>query len=203
LAGVGRGQTRVFDSDEAAAEKWIRETFRGWLAALTAPQHEAVNDYKGNGYRDVNARLRDKDPAVLREDLVVGLDEALAIFRLAEAVVVWRGMESATLTDAIAAGFDLTEAVIVDPAYVSTSLLEGVAREFLAWGAVPDEAVLARIVLRAETRVGAYVGAPDLVSGPFEFELLLPRETPMRITGVDVPPDDTDDVPTIHFEVDP
>lgn len=201
---MGDDVPRAFGPNQAAeAERWIRVTFESWFAALTDAQRGAVEEYKGEGYRDVNARLRGEDTSILDEALVLDLDCALAVFRLSEPVVVWRGLESAALADAVDAGFDLTDAIVSDPAYLSTSLLEAVARAFLALVAVPDEAILARIVLRASTRVGAYVGAPDLVAGPFEFELLLPRRTPMRIVGVDLPADDFDDVPTIHFEVDP
>lgn len=87
---------RTFSLSEAAdAERWIRATFASWFAALTAAQRGAVEEYKGEGYRDVNARLRGEDASILDEELVLDLDRALAVFRLSEPVVVWQGHTSA------------------------------------------------------------------------------------------------------------
>lgn len=194
-------EPRAFtDGDVAAA--WAAQTFAAWLTTLTPPQEGAVLAYKGPGHRDLNAQLR-SDAPVGDVDLMERLDEALAVFRLSEPVVVWRGWENAAVADAVAAGFDLTGSTFTDPAYLSTSLLQDVALRYLGYARERENALLARIVLCAETQVGVYAGAPDLVFEKREFEVLLPRATPMRITGVDVPAGDSDDVPTIHFEVDP
>lgn len=147
-----------FDQADRARE-WLRETFSSWEESLTDAEREAVRRYKGDDYEQVNDALRNREG--LDEDLlavVEDLDVALERMRVPESVVVYRGIDdsSADVISELQPGFTREEM-----AYASTSLLRQVTEYFLDRAEVP---VLQQILIPGGATVGAFVGAPDLVS---------------------------------------
>lgn len=164
---------------------WLRTTFTAWVDQLEAGERDAVRIYKGDGYEDINDYLRyaiDPDAAPDDIDAVIGrIDGALRKACLPEPVIAYRAFESELLAVAIESGGDLIGDEIDDEAFLSTSLLRDVCRGFLTGSGID---VLGRILIPGGAHVGAFVGAPDLVYDLHEVELLLPRQTVLRITAV-------------------
>ncbi len=163
--------------DQAAAGDWLGEVFGGWADRLPAEEHGALADYKGEGYRSLNAALRPRAPLSAEQTRSVGLlDRALARFSLPEPVLVHRGFQLA--------GVALSGAVIQDPAYLSTSLLARHAEGFVNLPAgQASRPALARVLLPA----GIRCGAPDLIEYLGEVEILLTRGQRLLIRDATAP----------------
>jgi len=167
--------------DEARA--WIAATFEGWLQELTAPERDALAQYKeGDAYRQINGALR--GTAAMSEQIettIEDLDVAIARMRLPEPVVVWRAIALPALARA---PDSLVGDTIEEAAYVSTSLLRAVALDYLEQNAGAGSGVLERITLAggAHAAVVVSAAAPDLIVDLDEAELLLPRGTRLLVT---------------------
>lgn len=107
------------------------------------------------------------------------LDRAIRC-RLPEAVIAHRGFASITLRNEID---ELVRDQIIDLAYVSTSLLQVVAEDFIAHDP-EDERLITEILIPAGASIGALVAAPDQVRDLGELEILLPRGSRFQIVGV-------------------
>lgn len=109
----------------------IAEGQAEWEATLSAFELDAIEAYKGVGYRPVNMLLRgediDEDDLDYASDLAETLTGALDRARLPRAVTTFRGVpaEIADESYAYKAGEEFTE-----PSFVSSSLLEENAFDF-------------------------------------------------------------------------
>ena len=166
-----------------AAKGWARRFYEAWVEELSPEEHSALDEYKKEGFRSLNRGLRDHDgdlsvlPAEERRR-AEGLDAALQKAPpLERPVVVYRGRLPDAVLEAFEAGEEetLLDQVFADPAYTSTSLCSGVAREYGGSSRFPDS--VGKITLPRGTKAG-YV---DAVSDKGQSELLLPRDARVRI----------------------
>jgi hypothetical protein len=159
--------------DRIDADSWLLFAFDGWARALDPVERAAVDSYKGEAHRLLNAALRAREP-LSDEQMALrdGLDAALALGEVPEDVVVYRGATPAALPGPTES---MVGAAIIDRGYASTSLLERVAGRFAA-------PLLMRILVPAGAEA-VPCGAPDLVVPVDESELLLGRETVFRVNG--------------------
>lgn len=169
------GEPRRFGQDKDEMHRWGVEHFKEWEQSLSPASKKAISQYQKTS--DVNYYLRTGQTAGnLSEnqtrDLVTKLDAAIEKSKMPEDVIVYRGVP-----DEAAVGWKVG-AVIQDKGYVSTSLSEKQTKIY----AVPTLHSTAAVM---EIRVpkgssGAYMGvnkrSPDM-------EVLLPRETKIRIVG--------------------
>ncbi|HEY5260857.1 MAG TPA: ADP-ribosyltransferase [Solirubrobacteraceae bacterium] len=178
-------------TDRLDASAWYDATFRPWEMSLSEAERHAIYEYKAYGFADLNEALRfDGSPD---QNLVTLLDRAIARHQLREPVIVFRGLVSEILRYEIA---DLTGDEITDLAYVSTSLLQIVAEDFIA-AESRDERLIAEILIPGGVHVGALVGAPDQVRNLGELEILIPRGSRFEIVGTEP----ERDPPIIEMEV--
>jgi hypothetical protein len=150
------------------------------LDMLSVPERQAIMDYKQFGYSDINALLRgDKvdDEKTLRKE-VAGIDAIMGQFDLKEPVTVYRAIKGTPIAK--------------DAAYMSTSLDKKKAIEVVTTlhGGGPGMSVLEMHVPKGTRAV--YLDHPafrDNYGGgggyqfPREYELLLDRGLPFKITG--------------------
>ena len=171
-----------FDGLEEA-DGWARRFYEAWVEGLSPEEHSALEEYKEEGFRGLNRGLRDHggDLSVLsREDRrrAEGLDAALEKAPPLEGpLVVYRGRLPDAVLEAFEAGEEetLLGQVFGDPAYTSTSLGSGIAREYGASSRFPDS--VGKITLPPGTRAGCV----DAVFDKGQAELLLPREARVMI----------------------
>lgn len=172
-------------TSSAQVQKLADDIARGqaeWEKSLTAAEKEAIETYKGDGYRLANAVLRD-DGDVLDEfddddiaaahmvidDLSGGLKRA----KLPKAVTTFRGIPedlARTLFGKVKAGD-----IVTDPGFFSSSLSSAVAGKF------------GPFVI--EVRMPAGMPAVALVHfipdiNHVEFEMLLAAGIPMKVVDV-------------------
>jgi hypothetical protein len=160
--------------DRATPDLWLGRTFGAWADALPDDEHAALCAYKDDGQCTVNAPLRAGAPLSAQQERQVALlDRALARFALPEPVVVHRGFQLA--------GPPVLGARIEDPAFVSTSLMRGLAEAFVI--EQPPHPALARVLVPAGTRCGA----PDLAAYVGEVEILLPRGSAFVVRAAHAP----------------
>ena len=187
------GPTDEFDSDNVGghfddlgeADAWAWGFYGTWVEGLSAREYSALDEYKREGFRNLNRGLRDHDGDLSMlppEDRrrAEGLDAALAKAPpLERPVVVYRGRLPDAVLEAFEAGEEetLIDQVFGDPAYTSTSLCRGIAREYGGSSRFPCS--VGRITLPR----GAKVGCADAVLDKGQYELLLPREARVRVTG--------------------
>jgi hypothetical protein len=182
---VKRGTTDPpgeFD-DLEEAHRWARRFYGDWVEGLSPEEYSALEEYKKEGFRSLNRFLRDHDgdTTVLprRERLRAdGLDTALQKAPILERpVVVYRG----PLPDAVLEAFEegeeetLFDQVFGDLSYTSTSLCNGIAREYGGSSRFPES--VGKITLPRGTRAGFV----DAVLDRGQYELLLPRDARVRI----------------------
>lgn len=156
---------------------------------------EAVSDYSGNGYQNINWALRvsggdddaipDTHPtkpgiysAKRAKEGITGVDAAMKASPLENDVVVYRGIANPNLTfgDAWQADGDNSGLTYVDNAYVSTTVDQNVARTFASSGAGVHMNIL---VPKGKNAIGIEQGADSGLS--HEKELLLDRKYTYRI----------------------
>jgi hypothetical protein len=165
------------------ADGWARRFYAAWVEKLSPEEYSALDEYKKEGFRSLNRGLRDHDGDLSRlqpEDRrrAEGLDAALEKTPpLEEPLVVYRGRLPDPVLEAFEAGEEetLIDQVFGDPAYTSTSLRSGIAREYGGSSRFPDS--VGKITLPRGTKAG-YV---DAVLDKGQSELLLPREAKVRI----------------------
>jgi len=165
------------------ADGWAHLFYGSWVEGLSQWERSALEEYKREGFRDLNRGLRahDGDLSVLPpEDRLraEGLDAALEkVPTLERPVVAYRGRLPDAVLEAFEAGEEetLIGQVFGDPAYTSTSLRSGIAREYGGSSRFPDS--VGKITLPRGTKA-CYV---DAVLDKGQSELLLPRESKFRI----------------------
>ena len=169
--------------DLEGADRWARRFYGAWVEGLSSEEHSALDEYKREGFRSLNRGLRDHDGDLSMlppEDRrrAEGLDAALKKTPpLERPVVVYRGRLPDAVLEAFEAGEEeaLVDQVFGDPAYTSTSLCRGIAGEYGGSSRFPDS--VGRITLPRGTKAGCV----DAVFDKDQCELLLPRETKVRI----------------------
>jgi hypothetical protein len=170
-----------FDADRV--DGWARHFYESWVEELSPEEYSALDEYKKEGFRSLNRGLRDHDGDLSRlqpEDRrrAEGLDAALEKTPpLEEPLLVYRGRLPDPVLEAFEAGEEetLIDQVFGDPAYTSTSLRSGIAREYGGSSRFPDS--VGKITLPRGTRAGCV----DAVFDKGQSELLLPREARVRI----------------------
>ena len=171
-----------FDDLEQASG-WARRFYGAWVEGLSQEEYSALDEYKREGFRSLNRGLRDHDgdlSVLAPEDRrrAEGLDAALEKAPpLERPVVVYRGRLPDAVLEAFEAGEEetLVDQVFGDPAYTSTSLYGGIAREYGGSSRFPDS--VGRITLPRGTKAGWVDAGFD----KGQSELLLPREARVRI----------------------
>jgi hypothetical protein len=147
---------------------------------LTAAEEAALLEYTGGGYESMNLYLRDREAWAaaswgpraekMTPNWVDGLDSAMKKNETPADVVVWRGVKDDTgLGARLTVGQELT-----DPAYLSTSTSEAIARARVA--DVGD-----RILYEIEVPRGTHALKVDQ---ELEKELLLARDSRLVVTSV-------------------
>jgi len=158
-------------AEEANSE--IGGKFKAWRTALPPAQFEALDHYKGNGYKAMNAALRNGN--IYGENAEGGIRSLTKALETAPAlerdVTVWRGMrfgELATDPEKYLAG---KQGIIHDQGFLSTSFHSHTSISFSGSGT--QSAVLMRIAVPKGTR-GAHYSS--------EHELILQRDAKIQIT---------------------
>jgi len=180
-----------FDSDKVGgyfddlqeANGWARRFYEAWVEGLSPEECSALHEYKEEGFRSLNRGLRNHDgdlSMLTPEDRrrAEGLDAALEKTPpLERPMVVYRGRLPDAVLEAFEAGEEetLIDQVFGDPAYTSTSLGIGVAREYGGSSRFPDS--VGKITLPRGTKAGCV----DAVLEKGQSEFLLPREARVRI----------------------
>lgn len=170
-------------ADFEVADGWAHLFYGSWVEGLSRWERSALEEYKREGFRDLNRGLRDHDgdlSVLPPEDRLraEGLDAALEkVPTLERPVVVYRGRLPDAVLEAFEAGEEetLIGQVFGDPAYTSTSLRSGIAREYVGSSRFPNS--VGKITLPRGTKAGFV----DAVFDKGQSELLLPREAKVRI----------------------
>lgn len=151
------------------------QRFTQWKSKVTPQEREAVFDYAGSVYSDLNERLR-KQQALTpeQETMVADIDSAMVKApKLDASTTVYRAL---TLPKGVEVGdtFD-------DAAYVSTSLDKGTAEWFRDQHSFESDAMQVVEVELPEGLQGAYVDA--LAGRKNEQELLLPKSLTFQLVA--------------------
>jgi len=126
---AGKGEDVLKFSNEKNADDWASSQASLNPTDLTDEQNEAMQQYKTDDYATLNDELRmggysemrlNSDPDVYMEDV---MDSVFVEAALPEPVIVYRGFSWHTFED----DEDLTNAIITDDAFVSTSMVRDIA----------------------------------------------------------------------------
>lgn len=145
----------------------IAEGQAAWEASLSDAEIEAIEAYKGVGFRPVNMMLRgqidemDEDDLPFAEAVADTLSGALARARLPKAVTTFRGVPADVAAEyyAMPAGGEF-----VEPAFVSSSLLEERARDF-------GDFIIEAVYREGDEAIALVHFIPDVMNA--EIEMLL------------------------------
>jgi hypothetical protein len=149
------------------------------LDMLSVPERQAIMDYKQFGYSDINGLLRGgkvDDPKQVHKD-IAGIDAIMGQFALREPVTVYRALKGTP--------------VAKDAAFMSTSLDKKKAINSVATMRGADGMSVLEMHVPAGTRA-IYLDHPAFRENygggggyefPREYELLLDRGLPFKITG--------------------
>jgi hypothetical protein len=181
--GVGPEEVGGRFADSEEADGWAHLFYGSWVEGLSPWERSALEEYKSEGFRSLNRGLRDRDgdlSLLPPEDRMraEGLDAALEKApTLDRPVVAYRGRLPDAVLEAFEAGEEetLIGQVFGDPAYTSTSLRSGIAREYGGSSRFPES--VGKIALPRGTKA-CYV---DAVMDKGQSELLLPRGAKVRI----------------------
>lgn len=188
-AKLGKGIDEPFDADKpgghfnspSEANNWALEAYQPWLDdSLTHGEQLSMKDYKGSGYRPINEALRNAqgdDPKYVKR--VSDIDRAIEKAPpLPDDIVVYRGRLPTPILEAFEAGAQdgLIGKTIADPAYMSTSMDRGVAKNFGYSTKFP------RSIGKIKLPKGAKVAHLEGLTAMGEHEMLLPRDAPVKIT---------------------
>lgn len=151
---------------------------RTQTSVLAEPQKQAAKTYTGETYTAINGGLRKGGLDPVHDATVRDLDSAISKSELPENTVLYRGMElNDNLRNNIKPG-----ATFTDQAYTSTSLDQGNPSRF----AGGENGAVMRIKAQKGQKGLAMQSISDY---PEEKEVLLPRGTKYKITGVTRDPD--------------
>lgn len=168
---------------------WLRDgngRFAGSVkqsSPFTDQQRIELKDYKEGNYRQLNSYLANPTSveASLAKELnkqVKTIDAAILKSTLVQDTIVYRGIQS----PALARNIDrLIGKTMNPPNYLSTSTSSRVARDFAGFGS--NGVVLA---IKAKTGMrAAHLDQFQVAGNAGENELLFPRDSKIRLTGVD------------------
>jgi SPP1 gp7 family putative phage head morphogenesis protein len=186
----GVQEPRTFATQQEADE-WARQQ-AGLNPSLTPEQNEALRQYKGDVFYEINQDLREggyiEDD--YREAIANQVDAAMAKARLTESVTVFRGADIDILDYEDA---DMTGSVFQDSAFVSTTLNEKMAGRFA-------DGLIMEIRLPEGSR-GLWMEHWKVEGVGSESEILLPRGS--RFNVVRDSYDDDEDMRHLVMEVIP
>lgn len=169
----------------------MRELRRHQDQQMEDPERTAVLAYTNDAHDYVNTYLRRSGGGEVDDyRLVDNLDSAFAHARPAPPIVM-RGLDEG-------GGFPVLDVgdEFVDHAYMSTTVDAPTALAFAGLGERSADAPWHSAVLRIRTN-----GTPGIVGHPGEMETILPRSTPMRVTGITEFTADDDDGQEYGFKV--
>lgn len=176
------------------AERWVTTRFQGsWPQKLSQHHLHALDEYKHVGRR-INAVLRHPVPSYFNEyrNVIENIDSAIGLGVLPEPIIVWRGLVSQSLGEKLPY---LQDAVLRDPAFLSTSLLLREAQEFTGYCGKEN---IERFIMRIALPSGMPAAPIELVSNiHIEHELVLGRSLPLIVQAVHQAPNHYDN--HIHF----
>lgn len=148
--------------------------------SFTRDERWAIGAYTAAGASRINQMLRgtqrpfSSEEEAINNQQVALLDSAMAKSVVPRDMVVYRGTSLANL--GVKSGDDLVGATLIDKAYPSTSTMRDVAlARSSMWGSFTKDGALIRINLPK--------GSNALFPGGGEAEVILPRNTGLRITS--------------------
>lgn len=150
--------------------EWAEDHYSGWNDSLSDAEYKAFEKYSGAGYEAIVNALRKGGPGKFVKT-VEALDAALERTSVPEDVTVFRGVRAGKLAEDIAVG-----SIIQDDAYVSTSLNRAVGEKFAH-----------HTLMEIRVPKGSKGAAFDAIfegGNRGENELMLPRNSRFRVTGV-------------------
>lgn len=169
----------------AESDAYMRTHYTQFVESLTHKAGEAISYYTGHGYDEINKHLRKGNKiGSFGKQAIAHIDEASKVTRLDHPMDVFRGFRSDTLEVLRKEGKIRPGAEIVDKGVISTSLTPSTPHE----GFSDNAGVVLRIRLRTGQPV-LFVGnnntyAKTRLTGLFETEVLLPRNTRFRVLEV-------------------
>lgn len=102
--------------------------YEEWSKNLTAEEKEALRDYLGDGYREINKHLRDGNKPTERENHITN---AISRFELNENIVVWRGTSNKVWEEVLEREYlEIGDTFILDRGYTSTSIDKNITTSF-------------------------------------------------------------------------
>ena len=174
----GKDVHKYFGGSDVILKK-RKSAEKQWLSSLTKDEKNAISNYCGDGYYNINAYLRQitgaehlGTPQI--KEYIDSLDTAISKFDLKDNITVYRGVDYDALSD-----IDLNDAVgakIEDKGYMSTSPVHVDISD--------RKDCLLEIQVPSGKGLGAYVNS---LSGfkNVEYEFLLKRGTRCEILSVD------------------
>lgn len=180
-AGAGRYQARVARARKADSALHLPPV--KLAQAPAGPVREALESYKGNGFRKLNEQLRQHkgDTFALSPDpfgLLANIDKAMKTSRLADDVVVLRGFPGGRRI--FGRGWsdtDMTGLEWTDHGYSSSTVDMDTAEEFAEVEYQRDDAVILHVLVPKGT------GAVQISGREYESELLLQRGLKFRVVA--------------------
>lgn len=172
---------RSFAGDRAASQSWVEEHYEAWRGNLSPAQVRSIKQYQGDNYTDLNKGLRrgaDADPEWIWNGQVADIDSAISQTRSPTDVLVHRQVKDYTGDGPWARLQPGDE--FVDNGYVSTSLSNLDPTDL---GTSPGT-INMRITVKRGQPAAPIARVVETRTGNVEDELLLPRGTRFRVTGV-------------------
>lgn len=144
------------------------------LSTLTRKHVNALEDYAGMDYYDINKALRNGDELPPRlQNVVAQLDEVFSIVKPEHSYVTYRGeqltLESGQIPEQVISARFFPQSIVESKAFFSTSLNPSVAAHF----AGTDNVEKVSVVLEVHAKTG--ISLQGLEDAPLEDEMLLPR----------------------------
>jgi hypothetical protein len=166
------------ESKDSVFEKMLKEYSAEYKEKLTYEEIEAIRKYQSTWFVDMNGFLRGRFESVSRKTrtYITNLQKAIEKVKIKENILVARG----TTVSAIGGDWDDVQInnVITDKGFISTSLSEEMAKDFVSRKG--ERGILMYIKIPKGTNgVITDVAAND----NWESELLLKPGTEIRITG--------------------
>lgn len=191
----------MITSDEVEALASVLDSdFANWRGSLTVVERCDLAHYQGWGYFHINRALRGVDdpkltPIILHQVglAVANIDAAIAKASLARDVSVFRGVIDGPATLGMAIADATPGTTFRQTAYLSTSIDPRAA--LTKAGKTPTS-----LVMKIEVPAGqpaAWMGQIGKKSYRGEFELLLPRQLPIRTLDLA----ECGNLPMLHVEV--
>lgn len=165
------------DVDTTEVNDYAEKNFGAWRESLSLKEFDAVAEYQGIAFRDINTHYRKGKPPLDSDykKIAAHLDVALKKATVPEDMVAFRGMGTRG-AELMKAGVG---AKIKDAAFMSTSLSQKTATEF-SWDNKQGERAIAQI----KVPKGANGALVNVVQDIGEAELLLPRGSEFVVTGI-------------------